>query len=89
MQTRYHGYQIMLDNYVDFFPPLACSHGCWMDLESVFFDFFFFFHRSIFTIRARLVYYGPYLDRGHRVESQDDKRVAVAVQDESDVSKRK
>lgn len=43
MQTRYHGYQIMLDNYVDFFPPLACSHGCWMDLESVFFWLFFFF----------------------------------------------
>lgn len=44
MQTRYHSYQVMLDNYVDFFPPsiLACSHNCWMASESVFFDFFFF-----------------------------------------------
>lgn len=91
VQTRFHSYQITLNNYVDFLLPftLAYSHDCWMDLKSVFFDFFFLISRNIFTIRARLVYCDPYFDRGHKVESRCDKHLAVATQDESDVLKRK
>lgn len=48
MKTRYHSYQIMLDNYVDFSP---CPHsGLFPRLLGAFFDFFLFFtNRNIFT----------------------------------------